>query len=78
MELALKTGLYDTSSGNMVWPEDDLRTIQLAVELGSGSKDKVAAQLSQAAARCVVRYLYGCPRLEFQVPEEVKDLNAGW
>lgn len=59
--------LLDAPSGKVLWPENgEGKLVRVALEAERGGKDACAAKLAKAAAHCIVRYFYDCPKDKFR------------
>ena len=77
-ELAARSGLYDTATGQMLWPESgQLKAVSVGFEVQKGL-DEAAMKLAQSTARCLVRYFYNCPKPEFKVGDESMTEEKSW
>jgi hypothetical protein len=77
--LDTRSGLYDVESGRALWPESgELSPVSVGCEVQKGSEE-TAKRLASATARCIVRNLYDCSKMEFKVADEIKkDDTGGW
>jgi len=74
--LTTRSGLYDVTRGELVWPEDgNLRKIKVGLDMEKGEFDKGASRLAEASVKCIIRYLYDVKKIDSRVPEEV---NYNW
>ncbi len=66
-----QASLIRTATGEKVWPVmEPSRLVQVGCESQRGGPDAVAVRLASAAARCITRYLFNCPKNQFKIPDE--------
>lgn len=68
-QLDARSGLYDVKSGLRLWPQDDLKSSSVYLDMEDG-QEKAAKRLASSTARCIVRNFYDCPKPEYKVPDE--------
>lgn len=75
--LDVQASLIKVATGERVWPAvEQARVVQVGFESQRHSPDTAAVKLTAAAAHCVTRYLYDCPKKQFKILEERADI--GW
>jgi len=66
--------LLDAPSSEVLWPRSgEGKLLRVALEAERGGKEACAAKLAKAAAHCVVRYFYNCPKDKFRTWGERPD-----
>jgi hypothetical protein len=69
--------ILDAPSGEVLWPRiGEGKLVRLAIEAEGGGKEACAAELARAAAHCVVRYFYDCPKDKFRTWGERPDVSS--
>jgi hypothetical protein len=69
--------LYKVSSGEKLWPANEQsRLVQVGFESERRGRDAAVVRLAAAAAHCVTRYLYNCPKAGFKISDE--RTASGW
>jgi hypothetical protein len=75
--LDVQAELIKTASGEKVWPQlERARVVRVGFESKRLGPDAAAVRLALAAAHCVMRYLYDCPKNQFKISDEIRDI--GW
>ena len=75
--LDAQAALYKVSSGEKLWPTaEQSRLVQVGFESERRGQDAAVVRLAAAAAHCVTRYLYDCPKASFKISDE--RTAAGW
>ena len=75
--LSARATLFDTAASEKLWPKSAKgKGVSVGFEVDSRGKDIASVRLATAAANCIVRYLYDCPKAEFKTADEAK--NIGW
>jgi len=75
--LDVQASLIKVATGEKLWPAvEQAKLVQVGFESQRHSPDTAAVQLAAAAAHCVTRYLYDCPKNQFKISEEKTDV--GW
>lgn len=76
--LATRSLLFDTASGNVLWPKDSTgRVERTAFELESKGRKAAVDRLAMANAHCITRYFYDCPKAGFRIADEqIKPLTV--
>jgi hypothetical protein len=75
--LDAQASLYSVSSGEKLWPTtEQSRLIGVGFESERRGRDAAMVRLSVAAAHCVTRYLYNCPKAGFKISDE--RTASGW
>jgi hypothetical protein len=75
--LEVHAALYKVSSGERLWPTtEQSRLVQVGFESERRGRDAAVVRLAAAAAHCVTRYLYDCPKANFKISDE--QTTAGW
>jgi len=69
--------LYSVSSSEKLWPAaEQSRLVQVGFESERRGRDAAVIRLAAAAAHCVTRYLYNCPKINFKISDE--RTASGW
>jgi hypothetical protein len=69
--------LIKSSTGEKLWPAlEQARAIKVGFESERRGPDAAAVRLAAAAAHCVTRYLYNCPKNKLRISDEITDV--GW
>ena len=69
--------IVKNSTGEKLWPAlEQARAIKVGFESERRGPDAAAVRLAVAAAHCVTRYLYNCPKNKFRISDEITDV--GW
>jgi hypothetical protein len=75
--LDAQASLIKVDTGQKLWPAvEPSRLIQVGCESERRGPDVVAIRLASAAARCITRYLYNCPKNTFKISDE--RTSMGW
>jgi hypothetical protein len=75
--LDAQASLVKVAGGEKLWPTPEAsRLIQVGCESERRGPDVVAIRLAAAAARCISRYLYDCPKNQFKISDE--RTSIGW
>jgi len=76
-KLDAQATLIKTATGEKVWPMmEPSRLIQVGCESERRGPDTVAVRMASAAARCITRYLYDCPKNQFKILDD--RTNMSW
>jgi len=63
--------LYSVSSGEKLWPTtEQSKLVGVGFESERRGRDAAVVRLAVAAAHCVTRYLYNCPKAGFKISDE--------
>jgi len=69
--------LYSVSSGEKLWPTtEQSKLVGVGFESERRGRDAGVVRLAVAAAHCVTRYLYNCPKASFKISDE--RTASGW
>ncbi len=69
--LVTRSMLFDTDSGDMLWPEHEAgKVVRTKVEFETDGREATIRRLATATAHCVVRNFYNCPRDQFRTSDE--------
>jgi hypothetical protein len=69
--------LYSVSSGEKLWPTaEQSKLVGVGFESERRGRDAGVVRLAAAAAHCVTRYLYNCPKASFKISDE--RTASGW
>jgi hypothetical protein len=75
--LVAQAQLFRVAGGEKVWPAlEPTKIIRVGFESDRRGSDAAAVRLAFAAAHCVTRYLYNCPKNQFKFSDEITDV--GW
>ena len=75
--LESRASLYDSTGQVAVWPvAGSGKTATVGFDIESGSSDQAMARLTSAAAHCIVRYFYNCPKNQFKIFEEAAGADS--
>jgi hypothetical protein len=75
--LVVQAALYKVSSGEKLWPTTEpSRLVQVGFESERRGRDAAVIRLAAAAAHCITRYLYDCPKANFKISDE--QTASGW
>jgi hypothetical protein len=75
--LDAQASLYSVSSGAKLWPTtEQSKLVGVGFESERRGRDAAVVRLSAAAAHCITRYLYNCPKTGFQISDE--RTASGW
>jgi hypothetical protein len=74
--LGAQSILFETATGLKLWPESEMgKSIKVSFE-AERNRDLSVNRLVTAAAHCITRYLYNCPKYKFKIFDE--GIKAGW
>jgi hypothetical protein len=69
--LDVQASVIKVANGEKVWPTlEQSRLVQVGCESERRGRDAVGVRLASAAARCITRYLYDCPKKQFKISDE--------
>jgi hypothetical protein len=75
--LDAQAALFKVASGEKLWPAlEQAKIVQAGFESERRGSDAAAVRLAVAAAHCVTRYLYDCPKNQFKISDE--RTATGW
>ena len=75
--LGAQTILLETATGEKLWPESSKsKSIRVGFEVEKSGQEVAVERLTAACARCIVRYLYDCPKGKFKIADD--ESNIGW
>jgi hypothetical protein len=75
--LDAQASLIKVATGEKLWPSlEPTKIVHVGFESERRGPDAAAVRLAAAAAHCVTRYLYDCPKNQFKISEEMT--NLGW
>ena len=75
--LGAETILLETTAGEKLWPKSaKSKSIRVGFEVEERGQEVAVERLTSACARCIVRYLYDCPKNEFKLFDDKS--NVGW
>ncbi|MHC4423451.1 MAG: hypothetical protein ACYSWR_02110 [Planctomycetota bacterium] len=75
--LSARVILLDVATGETLWPESaQSKSIRVGFEVETRGHEAAVGRLVKACARCIVRYLYDCPKIKFKVFDDKS--NIGW
>jgi hypothetical protein len=75
--LDAQAALYSVSSGEKLWPTtEQSRLVGVGFESERRGRGGGVVRLAAAAAHCVTRYLYNCPKAGFKISDE--RTASGW
>lgn len=75
--LAVRTLLSETKSGQIVWPpEKTPRLIRTSVDFESKGRSETLYRMLTAVSHCIVRNLYPCPKSAFRISEELEPIES--
>jgi len=76
--LALRGILFDSASGEVLWPESESgRAVRSVVEAESKGRERAVTRLITATAHGIVRNFYRCPRPQYRLRDEDTSNPAG-
>jgi len=76
-ELVVEAQLFKVAGGKKVWPAvEQAKILRVGFESERRDYDTAAVRLAAAAAHCVTRYLYNCPKNQFKIADDTT--NTGW
>jgi len=63
--------LYKVATGEKLWPTmEQSQLVQVGCESERRGQDAACVRLAAAAAHCITRYLYDCPKANFKISDE--------
>ena len=69
--------LYKVTTGEKLWPTmEQSQLVQVGCESERRGRDAACVRLAAAAAHCITRYLYDCPKANFKISDE--RTVSGW
>ena len=69
--------LINSGTGEKLWPTlEQAKMVKVGFESERRGPDAAAVRLAVAAAHCVTRYLYNCPKNQFRISDEAG--RVGW
>jgi hypothetical protein len=69
--LDANAALYKVATGEKLWPTmEQSQLVQVGCESERRGQDAACVRLAAAAAHCVTRYLYDCPKNGFKISDE--------
>jgi hypothetical protein len=75
-QMRARAVLIDSQSEEILCPTDSRGLVaEVATELATDGRESLTLTLNAAAAHCIVRHFYVCPRTEYKVNEERSTLN---
>lgn len=75
-QMRARAVLIDSQTEKIVCPEEAKGIVaDVATDLSTGGREDLVITLSTAAAHCVVRHFYTCPKQEYRINEERSTLN---
>ena len=75
--LDTNAALYKVATGEKLWPTmEQSQLVQVGCESERRGQDAACVRLAAAAAHCVTRYLYDCPKAGFKISDE--RTVSGW
>ncbi len=75
--LDAQAALFKVATGEKLWPTlEQVKIVQVGFEAERRGPDAAAIRLAVAAAHCITRYLYDCPKNQFRISDE--RTAAGW
>ena len=75
--LDANAALYKVATGEKLWPTmEQSQLVQVGCESERRGLDAACVRLAAAAAHCVTRYLYDCPKAGFKISDE--RTASGW
>jgi hypothetical protein len=75
-QMKARAFLIRSEDGEILCPEESTGIVaDVATEMMSKGRGDIILLLSDAAAHCIVRHFYPCPKYEYQVNEERSTLN---
>jgi hypothetical protein len=74
--LSAQAILFETATGAKLWPESAMgKSIKVSFE-AERNRELAAQRLVSAAAHCITRFLYNCPKYKFKIFDE--GVETGW
>jgi hypothetical protein len=75
--LDASAALYKVATGEKLWPTmEQSQLVQVGCESERRGQDAACVRLAAAAAHCITRYLYDCPKAGFKISDE--RTVSGW
>jgi hypothetical protein len=75
--LIVAAELISTATGQRLWPQiEQARIVRVGFESERLGQDAAAVRLAVAAAHCVTRHLFNCPKNQFKISDEITGI--GW
>ena len=75
--LDVRAALVETATGEMLWPDStESKSIKVGFEVESRGREAGVARLAGGCAHCIVRYLYNCPKKQFNISDDRSGI--GW
>ena len=75
--LDANAALYKVATGEKLWPTmEQSQLVQVGCESERRGLDAACVRLAAAAAHCITRYLYDCPKAGFKISDE--RTVSGW
>ncbi len=75
--LDAQAALFKVTTGEKLWPmSEQAKIVQVGFEAERRGSDAAAVRLAVAAAHCITRHLYDCPKNQFRVSDE--RAAVGW
>ncbi len=75
--LDANAALYKVATGEKLWPTiEQSQRVEVGCESERRGRDAAVVRLAVAAAHCVTRYLYDCPKAGFKISDE--RTVSGW
>ncbi|MBN2019455.1 MAG: hypothetical protein JW749_04450 [Sedimentisphaerales bacterium] len=75
--LTAQAQLISVATGQRLWPAvEQARIVRVGFESEKRGADAATVRLAVNTAHCIIRYLYNCPKNQFQNSDEIKDI--GW
>ncbi|MGA2324246.1 MAG: hypothetical protein ABSG22_10405 [Sedimentisphaerales bacterium] len=75
--LDANAALYKVATGEKLWPTiEQSQLVQVGCESERRGQDAACVRMAAAAAHCITRYLYDCPKAGFKISDE--RTVSGW
>ncbi len=75
--LDANAALYKVATGEKLWPTiEQSQRVEVGCESERRGQDAACVRLAAAAAHCITRYLYDCPKANFKISDE--RTASGW
>jgi hypothetical protein len=75
-QMKARAFLIQSSDGKVLCPDSSEGIIaDVSSEMDNKGREKIVAIISDAAAHCIVRHFYSCPKYEYKVNEERSTMN---
>lgn len=69
--LGVKNALFDTATGEKVWPiEEQGKSVKVGFDGGENGQEAAVGRLVSGCAYCITRYFYNCPSNKFKIFDE--------